>query len=572
MDPVLYRAAAEGKLEAFEHIVDPLDCFKTLGNNTILHIHATALIQESESTTAFVNAILYKCPSLLWGANTKGDTPLHIAARRSNFPYSANDAGETPLYLAIERNFQDVARKIFETCASPSYDGPLGRTALHAAVIQHNTEIIEELLKRFGDISKKEDQNGWTPIHFAAYLDSTISAELLLGADRQVAHMKNSAGMTALHIAAYRGNRSVMETIISKCPDCCELVDNRGWNVLHFAINGKGGKDIVGVILKDSSLSNLLNEEDFDGNTPFHHQFKSKDIDHADLMDHPRVDKMAFNKQNHTGGDVALLGAKIFPEIKKFNSKDIDREDVMDLVEMALSKEKLTDSDVALLSAKLYSFPEIKKLHYIEHVLRDFGQARRVITDEVEKLEESLDALKRLENAKQEEIEKTTRAAQKAIKEKEKESKNEIDKAAGAHLVAAALITTVTFTAGITVPGGFESGDDSHPGSAVLTRSAAFIAFVISNDLSMLSSTCAVLIHLFVPTLGKLEQSLEFLEVARLLIFLAMGGMVLAFVTGSYAVLTPSLLLAISSCIIGLFFFPLLFLIFKKVMKYGHDQ
>lgn len=47
----------------------------------------------------------------------------------------------------------------------------------------------------------------------------------------------------------------------------------------------------------------------------------------------------------------------------QFNSKDIDREDVMDLVEMALSKEKLTDSDVASLSAKLYSFPEIKKVN-----------------------------------------------------------------------------------------------------------------------------------------------------------------------------------------------------------------
>ncbi|KAB1227578.1 hypothetical protein CJ030_MR1G017407 [Morella rubra] len=107
---------------------------------------------------------------------------LHEAVRRNHltvvillltedpdFSYSANDAGETPLYIAIERNFKAVALKILESCVSPSYGGPLGRTALHAAVIQYDTEMIKELLKRFGDISTKADQNGWTPIHFAAF-------------------------------------------------------------------------------------------------------------------------------------------------------------------------------------------------------------------------------------------------------------------------------------------------------------------------------------------------------------------------------------------------------------------
>ncbi|KAB1207400.1 hypothetical protein CJ030_MR7G017417 [Morella rubra] len=109
--------------------------------------------------------------------------------------------------------------------------------------------------------------------------------------------------MITLQIAAHRGNNSIMERIISRCPDCCELVENRGWNVLHFAIDGRGVKDTVGVILKYSSLSN------FDGNTPFHHQSNYKDIE-ENLMDHPRVDKMAFNKLNLASRDISLLGAK----------------------------------------------------------------------------------------------------------------------------------------------------------------------------------------------------------------------------------------------------------------------
>ena len=54
------------------------------------------------------------------------------------FSYSQNDAGETPLYIAVERNYEEVAFHILETCTSPAPDGPLGRTTLHAAVIVHN--------------------------------------------------------------------------------------------------------------------------------------------------------------------------------------------------------------------------------------------------------------------------------------------------------------------------------------------------------------------------------------------------------------------------------------------------
>ncbi|KAB1213311.1 Serine/threonine-protein phosphatase 6 regulatory ankyrin repeat subunit A [Morella rubra] len=303
MDPVLYRAAAEGKLEAFEHVGYPLDCCKTLSNNTILHIYATTLEEELESTTAFVITILRKCPSLQCGTNTKGETPLvHIAARyghvkivncliehAKNYPHQDLESGikaarellritnkkDTALHEAVRQNHlevvillltEDMLVRLHSTLPSRETSS-LWHSKFLKPVDHHR--MIEELLKKFIDISKKADQNGWTSIHFAAYFDHQISAQLLLDADRQAAHMKDSAGMTALHIAADRGNNKVMETIISRCPDCCELVDNRGWNVLHFAIEGKGGKNTVKVILKDLSLSNLFNEEDFDGNTPF---------------------------------------------------------------------------------------------------------------------------------------------------------------------------------------------------------------------------------------------------------------------------------------------------------------
>ncbi|KAB1228338.1 hypothetical protein CJ030_MR6G010362 [Morella rubra] len=83
-------------------------------------------------------------------------------------------------------------------------------------------------------------------------------------------------GRTALHIAADRGNRMITLVIIASCLDCCELVDNRGRNALHNAIlAGHRGSSIVRIILRKSSLSNLLNEKDVDRNTPLHHQLMS---------------------------------------------------------------------------------------------------------------------------------------------------------------------------------------------------------------------------------------------------------------------------------------------------------
>ena len=201
-----YNGAANGTIGVFKDIPEPLDQLLTPNRNTVLHIYLTSLKEskskdskpeDSELSTAFVEDILEMCPSLLWQANVKGETPLHIAARYGHaaivkvlierakspqqdiesgvnktvkemlettnnekdtamheavrnkhlevvklliqegpdFSYSQNKAGETPLYIAVERNFVDVAFHILDKCKSPAHEGPLGRTTLHAAVI-----------------------------------------------------------------------------------------------------------------------------------------------------------------------------------------------------------------------------------------------------------------------------------------------------------------------------------------------------------------------------------------------------------------------------------------------------
>ncbi|GMP56158.1 hypothetical protein CsSME_00020740 [Camellia sinensis var. sinensis] len=76
MDPSLYRAAKEGNIVVLEQYVDQLEAEVTPNKNTVLHIAAQF------GNSQCVREILSKNSSLLNRQNAKGDTALHVAARR----------------------------------------------------------------------------------------------------------------------------------------------------------------------------------------------------------------------------------------------------------------------------------------------------------------------------------------------------------------------------------------------------------------------------------------------------------------------------------------------------------
>jgi hypothetical protein len=67
------------------------------------------------------------------------------------------------------------------------------------------------------------------------------------------------------------------------------------------------------------------------------------------------------------------------------------------------------------------------------------------------------------------------------------------------------------------------------------------------------------------------EAAIKLFGVATLFTMIGMGIMIIAFITGTYAVLEPSLGLAISSCLIGLSFFFSVYLVFRIIFKDVED-
>ena len=162
--------------------------------------------------------------------------------------------------------------------------------------------------------------------------------------------------------------------------------------------------------------------------------------------------------------------------------------------------------------------------------------------------------------------------------EKNKEEHEALSKARESHLVVAALITTVTFAAAFTLPGGYKSDRDT----TILAEKSAFIVFVISDAMSMVLSIFVVFIRLLISLIQglEMEKNKEIGEdttrilfgVAMLFTVIGMGTMIIAFITGIYAVLELSLELAINTYLIGLSFFFLVYLVFRFISKDIKDK
>ncbi|CAL5337542.1 unnamed protein product [Camellia sinensis] len=93
----------------------------------------------------------------------------------------------------------------------------------------------------------------------------------------------------------------------------------------------------------------------------------------------------------------------------------------------------------------------------------------------------------------------------------------DVRKAGDTHLIVAILIATVTFAAGFTMPGGYNSNDGPNQGMAILTREAAFKAFVVIDSMAMILSTCAILVYFASADYG--DQTKLCIAILSLLVF-----------------------------------------------------
>ncbi|OAY31920.1 hypothetical protein MANES_14G152400v8 [Manihot esculenta] len=548
MEVDLQKAAAEGKFDPFEEHLDHLDCIVTCSENTILHFHLSLL---SERSTEFIKQVVGNCPKLLTQENRDGNTPLHIAARHGHtdvaeelirqaealhgdnkeavremlrkenkmketalhvaarngrslgvvkailskedheFKYPANEFGETPLDVAVDNTCTYIVAELLNSQSLDLEYGDSinGATVLHRAVGRWNTEVVRMLLEKQSSLSKTQNHQGQTPLHIAASEGSSSIVATLLDKDKSIACSGADLwSVTALHIAALKGFKHVVKEITSKCPECCKLTDRSGWNVLHYAVFSEND-EVLEAILENSSLVDLISGKDNGGNTPVH-LFKAFNLPLP-----------SFILDGDT--DAFILWKKLYNTIPRdFTMKDL-----------------------------------AKGIPYFENLT----MADEEIKDETAEFAYSWDVSTKIKILAKNKI---NNIMKRSLKKKAELMIAKSEEARDSNLIPAALVATVTFAAGFTLPGGYISDkNDSEKGTSILSRNSAFKAFIIADTIAMVLSTSSVFIYFIMVLLGHRPKYYWLIKIAFRFIILAMGAMVVAFVMGTYAVLTPSLVM-----------------------------
>ncbi|KAI8561127.1 hypothetical protein RHMOL_Rhmol04G0313100 [Rhododendron molle] len=600
MDPDMYAAAMNGKVDDLDqYSADQFALQVTPNGNTLLHVAA-----EFHSSEC-VPAILSKCPSLLYRANTDGDTPIHVALARSSYgvvrsliefakseeggsaaavremlrarnhdgdtplhlaarycnwaffeklfteedpglDHGPNKAGETPLYLYAERGYGvKMLSYMLKTCTPLEYGGPGGKTALHAAVIRRKglsessgsaylDKFLDKLIEWKKDLIKEPDAYGRTPLHYAADNGDVKAVQKLLDKDKSVAYVtaNNDEGNTALHMATAKGHTEVMKELLSKCPDCWEMVNRKGRNILHISTDLERD-EATKYISEQPWVEGLVDRKDHEGNTPMHvlaHKGKQNLV----LLFRWEADMKALNNEGLTPDDILLpkIRRRNWLQRKRF-LRALDEKDEGDKGKRGQKEQK--------------RFPgELDE--------KDEGDNGKIAQKELPR--------KGKQNASEEQKGKmagpseTVMIVAALLREKEtQKAAEDTGKMADTHMIVATLISTISFAAGFTIPGGYHGDQDPNQGTAVLVREAAFKAFVISNTIAVICSTSSVFLYvsasLFNITGHEGERRAHRYGIAFGLIITAMLAMMLAFITGAYAVLARCLGLAIVTCVIA---------------------
>lgn len=499
----LHLAAREGNYSVVEALIEKASRSMVPQPNDL----------ENTSSTVLQN--------LIRASNVEFETALHAAVRYNHekvvqllvkedpsYLYPRNKYDETPLYLAAVRCYNGVTKVILDNCESPTYGGPHGRTALHAALMNKNGYgCMKLLLEKNKDLIKVADSNGWTAFHYVAHNnhnDLGKVVKFLMNVNKSVAYLADEKyKRTPLHVAACKGNEFVMEEFLKYVPDGWENVDGNGQNILHIAVSERNRSMINYIWSQDIKRGSLLIQRDKEGNTPLHLVAKFECY----------FDKICLTWDD----DCEDLGV--------VNNTNFTPLDVLHQKQTAGTKtpEALIEVTVDRSGVGRHWDGWIMKMRVEER----YG--RRLTPEEDDKL-----------NIKR-------------YREK-----------ANTHMVVAALITTVALTAGFTMPGGFDGNQGPNQGSPVLLRKTAFKTFMVADTIALLFSISSLFLY-FLTSLNITRLSAFYsLVAATVSNVISITAMMVAFIAGTSAVLSHSSALTLTVSIISsLFIFLVLYMTFR---------
>lgn len=173
MDRRMFMQATQGQVDDLKKVLDEIsretklqdsEIFRQLSpqRNTCLHIAA------SSGHLDLARYIVEECPQLIKMKNSRGDTALHIAARRNDSINFVN------LVIHLCHSGSAESRDIEKAEPLLRIGNHEDNTVLHEALMHHCKEVAKVLIKADPQAAYCPNKEGKTPLYLAAeaqYLD-----------------------------------------------------------------------------------------------------------------------------------------------------------------------------------------------------------------------------------------------------------------------------------------------------------------------------------------------------------------------------------------------------------------
>ncbi|KAL6311920.1 hypothetical protein AAG906_025673 [Vitis piasezkii] len=534
MNSRIYMQATQGHVGDFNRILHSISIEKKLQESIIL-----CQVSHRNNTCLHIAVSFGHHELAKHITNSKGDTALHIAARKKDLSFVKSAMVSCPSGSGASRDVEQAEHSLLRIVNKE------GNTVLHEALINRckQEEVVEILTKADPQVAYYPNKEGKSPLYLAAeaHYFHVVEAIVKSKVEEHMNINRDLEAKPAVHGAILGKNKEMLEKILAL--KIVHQRDEHGRTPLHYAASIGYLEGVQTLLARDQSNFDRY-QRDSHGLYPIHVASMRGYVDIVKELLQVSFDSIELLSKH--GENILHVAAKY------------GKDNVVDFVLKKkglenLINEKDKEGNTPLHLATMYAHPKV-----VNYLTWDKRVDVNLVNNEGHTAFDIAVSVEHPTSFHQRLIWTALKstgarpAGNSKVPPKPPKSPNtdQYKDRVNTLLLVSTLVATVTFAAGFTMPGGYNSSDPS-AGMAIFLMRNMFHMFVICNTISMYTSILAAIILIWAQ-LGDLNLMDTAFRWALPLLGLALYAMSLGFMAGVSLVVSNLHWLAIVVFIIGI--------------------